>query len=196
MRSKWLILVLLLGIGCAAEQGAVAQDKEPAPTSRDTKANQGGSEQGDSEGDRAKPSKKKKMDPKVYRATITDRYVKEGGKPFQVTQVVLFVPEVSLFGGAAGKESKTLILKRGAASIEVPFAKLRAIEVGEQKEDRITLKLEVEAKKPEGRKLSGTVKASLELRGTYASNGFKTTVRLRDVKRLTLEVDPKAKEDK
>lgn len=193
MRSKWLILVLLLGIGCAAEQGAVAQDKEPAPTSRDTKANQGGSEKGGSKGT---PQKKKKMDPKVYRATITDRYVKEGGKPFQVTQVVLFVPEVSLFGGAAGKESKTLVLKRGAASIEVPFAKLRAIEVGAQKDDRITLNLEVEAKKPEGRKLSGTVKASLELRGTYASNGFKTTVRLRDVKRLTLEVDPKAKDGK
>lgn len=192
MRSKWLILVLLLGIGCAAEEGAVAQEKEPAPTSRDTKANQGGSERGE----KAKPAKKKKMDPKVYQATITDRYVKEGGKPFQVTQVVLFVPEVSLFGGAAGKESKTLVLKRGAASIEVPFAKLRAITVGEQKEDRISLELEVEAKKPEGRKLSGTVKASLELRGTYASNGFKTTVRLRDVKRMTLELDPKAEENK
>lgn len=191
MRSKWLILVLLLGIGCAAEEGAVAQEKQPAPTSRDTKANQGGSERGE----QAKPRKKQKLDPKVYQATITDRYVKEGGKPFQVTQVVLFVPEVSLFGGSAGKESKTLILKRGAASIEVPFAKLRAIEVGEQKEDQIALTLEVEAKEPEGRKLSGTVKASLELRGTYASNGFKTTVRLRDVKRLTLALDPKAKEN-
>ena len=194
MRSKWLVLVLLLGIGCAAEQGAVAQDKEPAPTSRDTKANQGGSERG--EAGKKPAQKKKKMDPKVYQATITDRYVKEGGKPFKVTQVVLFVPEVSLFGGAAGKESKTLVLKRGAASIEVPFAKLRAIEVGQRKEDRITLNLEVEAEKPEGRKLSGTVKASLELRGTYASNGFKTTVRLRDVKRMTLELDPKAKENK
>ncbi|HBP23828.1 MAG TPA: hypothetical protein DEA08_39380 [Planctomycetes bacterium] len=173
----------------------MAQEKEPAPTSRDTKANQGGSERDDA-GGKKKPQKKKKMDPKVYQATITDRYVKEGGKPFQVTQVVLFVPEVSLFGGAAGKESKTLVLKRGAASIEVPFAKLRAIEVGERKEDRITLNLEVEAEKPEGRKLSGTVKASLELRGTYASNGFKTTVRLRDVKRLTLALDPKAKENK
>lgn len=199
MRSSWLCFVLLLFFGCASEPG-VAQEREgdkpvekaddEAPESQPTDEKPAGRNK-----QAKKAKKKKKLDARVYRATITDRHLKEGEKPFKVTRLVLFTPEVSLFGGSAGKESKTIVLRRGSASIEIPFASVEAIEVGKVVEDRLEVKLTVKAKKPEDRVESGTIKASLELRGLYASTEFKTSVKLRDVRKLTLELDPDAKEN-
>jgi len=185
-------VTLLLLLGCAGEPGAAQDGKSPkeekkapssekAPTSKPKKG--------------TKASKKKAMDPHVYVATVWDRFLKEGQKPFKATKIRLFEPEVSLFGGSAGKESKTLLLLRGAATIEVPFARLKKITVGEVKEDRLAIKVEIDAKKPEDRVLEGTVKASLELRGRFADD-FNTTIKLREVKTLALELDADAPENK
>jgi hypothetical protein len=199
MRSSWLcFLTLALFLGCASEQGNAQESPDKSPPSEERKAPKG--KPAKKGGKSTAKSKKKKMDPLVYQATIRDRFMKakDKAKPFTITRVRLFVPEVSLFGGSAGKESKTLVLKRGSASIEVPFAKLLGVEIlGKAKEDdRLMVKLEVQSKKPEGRFLSGSVKISLELRGVYAGNEFKTTVKLREVKTLTLALDPSAKENK
>lgn len=191
-RFSWCGLVtLLLLLGCASEPGAAQDGKSPkeekkAPSSEKAPT---------SKPKRSKAKKKKVMDPRVYVATVWDRFLKEGQKPFKATKIRLFEPEVSLFGGSAGKESKTLLLLRGAATIEVPFARLKKITVGEVKEDRLAIKVEIEAKKPEDRVLEGTVKASLELRGRFADD-FKTTIKLREVKTLELKLDADAPENK
>jgi hypothetical protein len=191
-RFSWCGLVtLLLLLGCASEPGAAQDGKSPkeekAPAGKKAPA---------SKPKKGKTSKKKKtMDPHVYVATVRDRFLKEGQKPFKATKIRLFEPEVSLFGGSAGKESKTLLLLRGAATIEVPFARLKKITVGEVKEDRLAIKVEIDAKKAEDRTLEGTVKASLELRGRFADD-FKTTIKLREVKTLELKLDPDAPENK
>ncbi|MGE0712391.1 MAG: hypothetical protein AB7N76_32980 [Planctomycetota bacterium] len=204
MRSRWLCLtVLLLFLGCASERGA-AQDgdgkggdkggeqrapKRPAEPSK-------GEAKGTPQDKESTPAKRDKLDPRDYQATISDRFMKEGEKPFVVAQVRLVVPEVSLFGGSAGKETKTLVVQRGSASIEVPFEKLRGVEVGKVDEDRLEVKVEVESKKPEGRFITGTVKASLELVGIYAGSDLKTTVKLREVLKLSLALQPKAEDEK
>lgn len=191
-RFSWCGLVtILLVLGCASEPGAAQDGKGPkeqkAPAKKEpaSKPAKGTSS----------AKKKKVMDPHVYVATVWDRFLKEGQKPFTATKIRLFEPEVSLFGGSAGKESKTLLLLRGAATIEVPFARLKKISVGEVKEDRLAIKVEIEAKKPEDRVLEGSVKASLELRGRFADD-FKTTIKLREVKTLELKLDPDAPENK
>ncbi|MBL4847932.1 MAG: hypothetical protein JKY65_20650 [Planctomycetes bacterium] len=193
-RFSWCGLVtLLLLLGCASEPGA-AQDRGKG--AKEEKAPKGEKAPAKKKKAKGKPkSKKKKMDPRVYRATVHDRFLKKGQKPFKASKIRLFEPEVSLFGGSAGKESKTLLLLRGAATIEVPFARLKKIHVGAVKEDRLAIKVEIEAKDPEDRILEGTVKASLELRCLFAKD-FKTTIKLREVKTLTLELDPEAPENK
>lgn len=191
-RFSWCGLLTVLLIGCASEPGAAQDGKAPkeekapagekAPTSKPKKGKQA-------------PKKKEVMDPHVYVATVWDRFLKEGQKPFKASKIRIFEPEVSLFGGSAGKESKTLLLLRGAATIEVPFARLKKITVGEVKEDRLAIKVEIDAKKPEDRVLEGTVKASLELRGRFADD-FNTTIKLREVKTLELQLDADAPENK
>lgn len=199
-RLSWCgLLTLLLLLGCASQEGAAQDEKSgkpevpkgegkegptSSPTSPATKGN--GS---------AKASKKPKLDPRVYLATVWDRFLKEGQKPFKATEIRLFEPEVSLFGGSAGSESKTLFLQRGAAVIEVPFARLVKIEVGAVEDDRLQVKIEIKSDDPESRTLEGTVKASLELRGRFAKE-FNTAIKLREVKVLTLELDPQAPENK
>lgn len=192
-RFSWLGLVtLLLLLGCASEPGAAQDGKSPkeekAPAGKKGPASK-------PKKTRKAPKKKKVMDPHVYVAIVRDRFLKEGQKPFKATKIRLFEPEVSLFGGSAGKESKTLKILRGAATIEVPFARLKKIHVGEVKEDRLAIKVEIEAKKPEDRILEGTVKASLELRGRFADD-FKTIIKLREVKTLDLSLDADAPENK
>jgi hypothetical protein len=201
-RFRWCGLVtLLLLLGCASEPGA-AQDQgkgakeEEAPKGKE----EGKKAPAKAERKKAKAkSKKKKMDPHVYRATIVDRFQPKDPKkqkPFKATKIRLFEPEVSLFGGSAGKESKTLLLLfRGAATIEVPFARLKKIEVKDVKEDRLNITVEIDAKEKADQKLEGTVIATLELRGLFAKD-FKTTIKLRDVKTLVLELDPESPQNK
>ena len=195
-RLSWCgLLTLLLLLGCASQEGAAQDEKgreKEVPKEQGAPAEPSASRP-------TKPakasSKKVKLDPRVYLATVWDRFLKEGQKPFKATEIRLFEPEVSLFGGSAGSESKTLLLRRGAATIEVPFFQLLKIEVGDVDEDRLAVKLTVKSDDPESRILEGSVKASLELRGRFAKE-FNTTIKLREVKAMTLELDPTAPANK
>ena len=175
----WGALVLILALGCTSQEG-VAQ--EPAPD----KATQ-------AKAKKAKKDKKKVKDKRDYTATIRDKHQGKDDKPFAVSKVVVFVPEVSLFGGGSGEEIKELELKKGSATLEVAFARIAKIEIGKQKEDRLELTLTLRPAK--GGKapppLKGTVKASLELRGTYALNELPCTVKLREA--VVVELAPTKK---
>ena len=122
---SWGLLVLTLVLGCASEEG-VAQDKPTKPVAKKPVAKK-------PEKARAKnkPKKKKVEDKTKYLATVTDKPSRASGGdkaapgktvvPFVVKDAVLFVPEVTLFGGGAGDEVKELKLKRRSAEITIPL---------------------------------------------------------------------------
>lgn len=185
--SRWTILPLALALGCASapeRDGGARPQAAARPTSRP-----GGGEGG---GDGPKKADDE-ADSHRYKARITDRYQKPDEKPFVLANAVVFVPEVSLFGGGGGTETKQLEVKRGSLQVEVPFARIAVIEVGKVEEDRlwVTLKLRPAADGTAQDPIEGTVKASLELRGTYAANAdLKATVKLREAKHVEFEVEP------
>src|SRR5687767_8989689 len=107
-RWSWAA-AFVLALGCAAEEG-VAQDGEPPLQQQN----------GDS------PPRDDKKDDDAdegprFLATVKDKFLVE---PWQVRGALLFVPEVSLFGGGGGEESRVLIVKRGAAELEVPMEQI------------------------------------------------------------------------
>lgn len=191
MGSWWCgAAVALLVLGCASEQGIAQEEggKKEKPTKAATKPttkNKGGKKDAE------------KKDTNTYRAKIRDRWHKAKDKPFQITKVLLFTPEVSLFGGSSGTESKVLEVRIGkSATVQVPFHRIAKLHVGKTKEDRLEVKLELRKTKKAGREVKGTVKASLELRGFFLSNNLKTTVKLRETTLVELEVVPKKKKKK
>lgn len=178
LRCGWLWLSGLLVLGCAAPETpqARAQDDAP-PTSRQA----------------SKPDKKPA--PK-YRATILQRGT---DKPFELREVTLFVPEVSLFGGDSGKESDVLELRRGATRLEVPLERLAKLEIGEPNPDADRIDVTITLRPEEGQQeapppLRGTVKANLELRGRY--EGLKAVIKLREAKEISLEIEPPKEKEK
>lgn len=179
---SWGLLVLTLVLGCASEEG-VAQDAPTKPVAKKPVA---------SKKPGKAPSKKKDAKDKTrYQAKVTDKHVNtgQGDEPFVVKDAVLFVPEVTLFGGGAGEQVKELKLKRGSAEITIPFSKIESLEIGKLSEDRLDLTVKLRGiKKPEDAKLVGTVKAGLELRGKLGDKDLDTIVKLRHAK--TIEISP------
>jgi len=175
LSSKAWIGVLSVVLGCAASPpGASAQDEPKPPATRPAPS-------------QATEDAQAEEDTRRYRARISDRFQAEDDKPFAVADVVVFTPEVSLFGGGEGKKLKAIELKRGSATIVVPFARIAAITVGKQAEDRLAVALTLRGTKPEDRLLQGTVKANLELKGIFEVNDLETTIKLRETKKVELE---------
>lgn len=183
MRALWIAcLPLLLTVGCASgnaapapkasQDEAVAADR-PSPTGTRKKG-------GDTD---------KKKDTNVYAAKVTDKDSAAKNEPFTLESAVLFVPEVSLFGGSSGKDQKVLELRRGkSTTIEIPFHRIERIEVGKQLEDRLELRIALRGTKPEDKWLKGTVKASLQFKGIFAGKDLTASVKLREVKTIELSV--------
>lgn len=152
-------------LGCGAPQQGTAQDSQPTK------------EQPVKEGPTKAP-----QDVRVYRAKVQEK----GKKPdetFELRQVVILAPKVSLFGGGSGEPVKSLELRDGAARIKVPLDRLKVLTVIQEVEDRlqVTVKLTPAESGGEATLLEGTIKANLELQGTYGSSGLKTIVKLREV---------------
>ncbi len=160
MRSSWWWTTLfLLILGCSATpEEAPAQDRSSGAD--------------------------EVQDTRTYRATLTDEW---NDQPFVITNVVLFVPEVSLFGGGDGEEVKELSLRRGSAEIEVPFHRILRITVGDLEQDRLHVTLEVRNESGSGTSsLEGTVKSTLELRGTFQDSGLASVVKVREARTVEL----------
>lgn len=165
------LLVVALILGCATSEPGQAQDTPPAPAPK-----------------RDEGKKKKDEAPAVpYRAKIKDRFQKDGSA-YELRRVVLYVPEVSLFGGGGGEEKRVLVLKRGSAEIECPFERIETIKVGTVDEEFLQVEVTLRAAgDAPAETLAGTVRSSLELRGTFGNSTLATTVKLREVTEVTLE---------
>src|SRR5690349_16431135 len=124
-RWSWTSVLVLMTLGCAAEEGA-AQEEPPV---QQAPAQNGAPAKDDA--DAEAPQKK-------FTATVKDRYLPE---PWQVRGALLFVPEVSLFGGGGGKETRSLVVKRGAAELDIPLERIAKLEIGEQDEDLLSIKV-------------------------------------------------------
>ena len=167
LNSVVMTLGCALVLGCAApESPAQAQENgRDRPTSR-----------------QAQGEKKAR-----FRAEILER---GKDKPFELKEVVLFVPEVSLFGGSGGDESDVLEVRRGATRLEVPLDRLVSIEISEPDPDADRIEVTIQLRPADGGQqpppLRGSVKANLELRGLY--EGLKAVIKLREAKRITLAV--------
>lgn len=180
--GSWLwTAALLCALGCAGSEEGAAQEQPPASPEQPGK--QEPKPQAKDEKDLAQAEEK------AEEARRYDLLVSEKGtdKPFRLSEGAMFVPEVSLFGGEGGKTSKLLRLKRGAAELTIPFRRIKRIEVKNEKDDRleVTVKL-VPAEGQEETELQGSVKAGLELRGTYAGTGLQATAKLREVTAVEL----------
>lgn len=174
---------LLLALGCAGNGGAVAQDEAGKPETQTPEAPR---KEEPAEQPKATGDEEEKEDTRRYAARIIDVYQPPEDKPFVVEDVALFVPEVSLFGGSGGKRVKTFELRKGAATIEVPFARIAKITVGKVDEDLLNVTIELRDTKPEHKTLTGKVKANLELRGTFVAGDLETNVKLRETKEIEL----------
>lgn len=172
-RWSWTTAFALV-LGCASPEEGVAQ--EPPPAEQPPAAQNGGGEAG----------KPKAPAPK-FDAVIKDRFLAE---PWQLREAILFVPEVSLFGGGGGEETRELLVKVGAAELTVPLARVARIEVGEQDEDvlQVTVMVRPTETDPTPQPIKGTVRSSLELRGNYGASDLKTSVKLRELAWLELAV--------
>jgi len=153
-------------LGCGAPQQGTAQDSRPTEEQPAEEA----------------PAKDAPADTRVYRAKVQEK----GKKPdetFELRQVEILAPKVSLFGGGSGEPVKSLELRDGAARINVPLDRLKVLTVIQEVEDRlqVTVKLTPAESGGEATLLEGTIKANLELQGTYGSSGLKTIVKLREV---------------
>ncbi len=171
-RCAW-VTAFALFLGCASSEEGAAQDAPPTPPPA-----QGGGEQ-------AQGGKKPAAAPAPrFVATVKDRYLAD---PWQLRDAVLFVPEVSLFGGGGGEETRELLVKVGAAEVAVPLARVSRIEVGDQDEDLLAVTVHVRPTAGEDpQPLKGTVRSSLELRGVFGASDLKTSVKLRELAWLEL----------
>lgn len=157
---RWVwVTAFALVLGCASPEPGVAQDAPPPPPAR-TPA-------------RAAPQPR-------FVATVKDRYLEE---PWQLRNAVLFVPEVSLFGGSGGEETRELLVKVGAAQVAVPLGRIARVEVGAQDEDLLAVTVLVRPTEgdPTPQPLKGTVRSSLQLRGVLGASDLKTIVHLREL---------------
>lgn len=163
------LLVVALILGCATSEPGQAQDNPPAPAPKRDAA------------------KKKDEAPAIpYRAKIKDRFQKDGAA-YELRRVVLYVPEVSLFGGGGGEEKRVLVVKRGSAEIECPFERIETIKVGAVDEEFLQVEVTLRASgDAPAETLAGTVRSSLELRGTFGTSTLATTVKLREVTEVAL----------
>jgi hypothetical protein len=163
----WWTTAFALLLGCAADRGA-AQD---TPLTHPTPP--------------AEAAPKHEVE---YRALIKDKFQ---DRPFEVRGVALYVPQVSLFGGGSGERKLELTLKVGAAELTLPFDRVERIDVGAMTEDALSVKVAVRAKGDAPAEVyEGTIKSSLELRGTFSVSGLQTVVRLREVERVELAAQP------
>jgi hypothetical protein len=191
MRENRLLLAtavaFLLGCGSGPSK---ADDEKPADTKPPAAA---GGDKADKKDDAAKDDKKdekkddksaKKEDPRVYRATVKDW---NDTPEFVIDEAVLWVPEVSILGGSSGKKDKNLIVKMGPADIEVPFAEIAQLTFGKAKEDRLPVTVWFNDPEKKDKQLEGTVKANLQLKGTYLARKLDAVLKLREVKTLKLE---------
>lgn len=173
-RWSWTTAFALV-LGCASPEEGVAQ--EQPPPAQTPPAQDGGAA--------ATP---KAPAPK-FDAMIKDRFLAE---PWQLREAILFVPEVSLFGGGGGEEKRELLIKVGAAELTVPLARVARIEIGEQDEDvlQVTVLVRPTEGDPTPQPVKGTVRSSLELRGMYGASDLKTSVKLRELTWLDLVTRP------
>lgn len=176
--SLFWTATVLCALGCASEQGVAQENPPPAqPPAPPAEP--------DKKGKQREVDEEKLEEGRRYQVSIQERG-REG--TFKLGEAALFVPEVSLFGGEGGALSKLLRLKCGAAELLVPFRRIKRVEIGVEKEDRLEVKVQL---LPEGTEvpapLAGTIKAGLELRGTYEGTGLKATVKLREVTQVELE---------
>ncbi len=165
-RCAW-VTAFALFLGCASSEEGAAQDTPPpaGPTPAPTP---GGTT----------PAAPPRPAPKFV-ATVKDRYLAE---PWQLRDARLFVPEVSLFGGGGGEETRELLVKVGAAEVAVPLERVSRIEVGDQDEDLLAVTVLVRPTEGETpQPLKGTVRSSLELRGVFGTSDLKTAVKLREL---------------
>jgi len=115
--------------------------------------------------------------------------VKDPEKGFRLVKGALFVPEVSLFGGEGGTASKLVRLKSGPAEVTIPFRRIKKITVTGDKDDRIEVTITlVPAPGQEKDRIDGSLKAGLELRGTYEGTDFPAVAKLRDL--VSVELIP------
>lgn len=164
-RCAW-VTAFTLFLGCAASEQGAAQEGAPPPPPAKT------------------PSSADQAPAPKFVATVKDRYLAE---PWQLRDAVLFVPEVSLFGGGGGQETRELIVKVGAAEVAVPMARIERIAVGEQDEDILAVTVHVRPTADEAAQpLKGTVRSSLELRGVFGASDLKTSVKLRELEWVQL----------
>lgn len=170
-RCAW-VTAFALFLGCASSEEGAAQDAPPP----------GGATPAPAQG-APTPAPAPAPAPKFV-ATVKDRYLAD---PWQLRDARLFVPEVSLFGGGGGEETRELVVKVGAAEVAVPLARVNRIEVGEQDEDLLAVTVHVRPTEGEAAQpLKGTVRSSLELRGVFGASDLKTTVKLRELAWLEL----------
>ena len=167
-------------LGCGAPQQGTAQDTP-----------QGEQAEGEAPTSRPTDSEAPAEDTRVYRVKVQEKG-KKAGETFELRQVAILAPRVSLFGGGDGEAVKTLELRDGAARIQVPLHRLKALSVIQEVEDRLQVTVKLRAAEAGGEEtlLEGTIKANLELKGTYGSSGLTTVVKLREVTTAEFSVEP------
>jgi hypothetical protein len=169
-RNAVTTAVFVLVLGCAAPEQGAAQDAPPKKEERQAEAKKGEAE---------KPKRR-------FLATVQDKFQPDA---FQLHGAVLFVPEVSLFGGGGGEEKQLLVVKRGAAEIQCPFERIEKLEVPKDGVDEEHLKVKVSLRASgdaPAEVIEGTVRSSLLLKGTFGRTQLVTEVKLREVLTVTL----------
>jgi hypothetical protein len=166
-------LAVAVAVGCASETGKAEDGKAPSkePDAKKKPETRGGKVE------------------RRFQAKVLDRYKTP---PVLLSDVVLFVPDVSIFGGTSGETQRELVVKRGGHEITVPFVDVLSIEVPtEEKEDRIEVVVRFRDPKLSAKELRGTVRSNLELRGGYEGGKLEAKIKLRDVRSLELEEMPR-----
>ena len=179
-RTLPVAVALTILLGCAAD-GTKADDGKPGgkPAAGEKPADKPAGEK-PADGADKKPEGSKK----VFRATVTDRF---GTAAFVIADARLWVPEVSLFGGEGGEYKKVVVVKHGAAEIEVPFDEVQTITLKLVKEDRIDVVVTFRAADKAGKQLDGTIKSNLQLHGHYEKSNLSARLKLREINEITLE---------
>lgn len=160
-----LALSAALAVGCSSDEGK-AEDKPTKPA------------------DAPAPASGDKKETRHFRAKITDA---SGQPPIVITDVVLWVPEVSIFGGSGGEAQRHFAVKRGALELEVPFEQVVEIDVAKEHEDRLDISLKLNKPEWKDKVLLCSVRSSLELRGDFEGTTLKAKILLREVKTVVLE---------
>lgn len=183
-RWSWTAAFALV-LGCASPEEGAAQEQPPAQEQQPAPEQQPGQQPAPAG---AATDKSRASTPR-FDAMIKDRFLAE---PWHLRDAILFVPEVSLFGGGGGEETRELMIKVGAAELTVPLSRITRIEIGEQDEDvlQVTVLVRPTERDPAPQPVKGTVRSSLELRGSYGVSDLKTTAKLRELAWLELTTRP------